>query len=112
VARLARRTAVRTGLRVAPNALALTRSPQDSAGLGIAERAANLAHAMVARSPAVRAGAVVVDDIVTTGATLGEASRALAAAGWPVIGAAVVAATPRRSTGGSFVPLAAHSGPD
>jgi predicted amidophosphoribosyltransferase len=112
VARLARRTAVRTGLRVAPDALALTRSPQDSAGLGIAERAANLAHAMVARSPAVRAGAVVVDDIVTTGATLGEAARALAAAGWPVIGAAVVAATPRRSTGGSFVPLAAHSGPD
>lgn len=112
VVRLARRAAVRTGVRVAPAALGLTRSTRDSAGLGVAERAANLDHAMLARAPVAPASALIVDDIVTTGATLGEASRALTAAGWSVIGAAVVAATPRRSTGGSFVPLAAHSGPD
>ncbi len=112
VLRLARRSAARTGLRVVPAALALTRSPRDSAALGVAERAANLDHAMAARPPVAPASALVVDDIVTTGATLGEAARALADAGWPVIGAAVVAATPRRSAGGSFVPLAVPSAPD
>lgn len=78
------------------------RAVQDSAGLTIDERAANLAGALVAR-PVADPGrpdrpvrpVVVVDDIVTTGATLREAARALASAGWPVLGAAVVAATPR-----------------
>jgi orotate phosphoribosyltransferase len=39
---------------------------------------------------------LIVDDIVTTGATLTEASRALQAAGWQVCGAAVIAATKLR----------------
>lgn len=43
---------------------------------------------------------IVVDDLVTTGSTLTEASRALAAAGLPVHGAAVVAATRRRHPAG------------
>ena len=38
---------------------------------------------------------LLVDDIITTGATLSEASRALQQAGHTVLGAAVVAATPR-----------------
>lgn len=77
--------------------LRLTREVRDSAGLDTQARAANLAAAMSA-APPPRPGtpAVVVDDITTTGATLVEAARALRAAGWTVVGAAVVAATERR----------------
>ncbi|AWZ07763.1 ComF family protein [Streptomyces sp. ICC4] len=84
--------------RVAP-VLRLRRAVADQAGLGAPERRENLAGAMEAGPDAVRvtAGAariVLVDDLVTTGATLAEAARALRAAGaGPVCGAAVVAAT-------------------
>jgi predicted amidophosphoribosyltransferase len=96
VLRLARRVAAATGVRVAPDALHLTRALRDSAGLGVDERAANLAQAMHARPAPPGRRALVVDDIVTTGATLREAVRALSAGGWTVVGGAVVAATPRR----------------
>lgn len=96
MSRLARRAAMATG-RPALRALSLRRAVADSAGLGIADRAANLGGAMAAVAPrAPGRRAVIVDDIVTTGATLHEAARALTAAGWTVSGAAVVAATERR----------------
>lgn len=95
LARLARRAASAAGVRVAYRALEQTRPMLDSAGLGIEARAANLSGALRARPPMGRT-ALLVDDIVTTGATLREAERALVAAGWSVCGAAVVAATPRR----------------
>lgn len=94
--RLARRAAATTGVRVGCDALTLTRSVHDSAGLGVAARASNLRGALRARLAPTGHTAVLVDDIVTTGATLREAHRALTAAGWPVAGAAVVAATLRR----------------
>jgi predicted amidophosphoribosyltransferase len=90
VARLARRC----GPTATP--LRLARSVRDSAGLDSAARAANLAGAMLAERPRRGARAVLVDDIVTTGATLREATRALRAAGWTVTGAVVVAATARQ----------------
>jgi predicted amidophosphoribosyltransferase len=74
---------------------------RDSAGLSVAQRRANLAGSFVVdlRRP-VPPGAqlVLVDDVVTSGATLTEAGGALERAfpGGPVVLAAVVAATPRR----------------
>ena len=103
MARLARTAAkllrTETGLatRALP-ALRHTRTVADQAGLDHADRAVNLAHAMRVRGRAAAAiGAaaapiVLVDDIVTSGATLAEAARTLSATGFPVLGAATVAA--------------------
>ena len=84
--------AVRQGLRVA-------RRTADQSGLGARERARNLAGAFALRSEKCLATSdvVVVDDIVTTGATIGEAVRALTAAGHPPIAAATMAHRPRQT---------------
>jgi predicted amidophosphoribosyltransferase len=76
----------------------------DQSGLSTAERRANLRGALAvgrrAEGRLVGVPVVVVDDVVTTGATLVEATRALSAAGGVVVGAACVAATQRRPRGG------------
>ncbi|HYN75400.1 MAG TPA: phosphoribosyltransferase family protein [Candidatus Limnocylindria bacterium] len=88
---------------VALSLLTLDRRVADQAGLGAAARAANLRGAhqvrerLLARLPPGVA-IVVVDDVVTTGASLVEACRALRAVGLTSVAAAVVAATPRRSS--------------
>lgn len=80
--------------------LVVVRRRRDQVGLGRRERAANLHGSMRATDVLVRRAArpgtavVLVDDIVTTGASLAEAHRALTAAGIRPWGAAVVAATP------------------
>jgi predicted amidophosphoribosyltransferase len=75
---------------------------RDSAGLSAAQRRANLTGTFVAGRRSAGGLLVLVDDVVTTGATLTEAAATLAAMqavgrspGDPPVLAAVVAATPR-----------------
>jgi len=74
--------------------LLLIRSVQDQTDLSAADRRRNVSGSMVAR-PVVRGRDVVlIDDVVTTGATLAEAARAVNAAGGTVLFAATVTSTP------------------
>lgn len=101
LARRARRAGRRSGTATpVVAALRHARPVRDSAGLSAGERRRNLAGAFAAtrRGAAVLSGrsVVVVDDLITTGATIAEAARALRQAGALVVGAAAVAATGRR----------------
>lgn len=74
-----------------------TRRRADQTGLSATDRAANLAGSMQARpGPRGAYDVVIVDDVVTTGATMAEAARALRERGVEVTGCAAVAATRRR----------------
>ena len=92
---LARRAGVR-GARL----LAASRTTGDQRALGREARARNAAGSLRALRSAAGLDVVIVDDVLTTGATLAEARRALEAAGARVVGAAVVAHTPLRSENG------------
>ncbi|GAA4637187.1 hypothetical protein GCM10023196_089970 [Actinoallomurus vinaceus] len=100
LARAAAREAARAGTAVSvARVLAHRRRVADQAGLTAAERAANLAGALTAQHDLRGATVIVVDDVITTGATLAEAARALRAGGARVRAAAVVAATRRYGEG-------------
>jgi len=85
-------------LMVSP-VLRLRRRVADQAGLNHRQRAANLGHAMQVRPrwQAIVRGStcLLTDDVLTTGATLLEASRALREGGADHVAAATVAATQR-----------------
>jgi len=85
----------RAGLPVRP-LLRAARAVSDQRGLDREERRRNVAGSLRAR-PSAGLRVLVMDDVVTTGATLEEAERALRAAGARVVGAATAAATPRRA---------------
>lgn len=75
-------------------ALALARGAKDAVGLAAAQRAANLAGRVLVVEqalPAARTPVVLLDDVVTTGATAAACTAALAGAGVSV--AAVLALT-------------------
>lgn len=98
--------------------LRTTRVAQDQAGLGASARALNLAGTLtcppgrarrcLAQGSEVAPLVFVVDDVITTGATVREAQRALEEAAVEVSGIAVVAAT--RRTLSSQVDRTEHRG--
>jgi len=85
----------RTGRR-ATRLLRHRRRTGDQRGLDRAARRRNVEGSLIARGNLSGRRVVVVDDVVTTGASLAEAARALREAGADVVGAATAAATPRR----------------
>jgi predicted amidophosphoribosyltransferase len=76
--------------------LRVARRVADQSGLTSEQRAVNLQGAFAIRRRVPTDPVVVVDDVITTGATVAETARALRQHGVDVIGAAVVAATARR----------------
>lgn len=67
----------------------------DQRGLDIEERRRNVARSMRARHARGGEEVLLIDDVITTGATLDEGARALNDAGFRVCGAVTLAATPR-----------------
>lgn len=78
--------------------LRLSRRVVDQASLDARQRRANRAGALVARRRLDGRSVLLLDDVVTTGATLGDAIAAVRRAGGSVIGAATIAATPLKRT--------------
>jgi predicted amidophosphoribosyltransferase len=68
------------------NALRFRRRVADQSKLNTGERLANLAGAMLAMPSVMGRDVILVDDIVTTGATIKEAARAVSEAGGQVLG--------------------------
>lgn len=82
---------LRTGIRV-NSSLTHSRSVRDQSGLGFERRWNNLEGAFVVTGNPIGLGRVLlVDDLITTGATLNEATRALNYAGIEVVGAVTAA---------------------
>ncbi|MFT2816869.1 ComF family protein [Leifsonia sp. A12D58] len=73
----------------------------DQVGLTREQRALNKDGSMRSRHHLEGQSFLLVDDILTTGASIREAVRALSAAGGTVIGVAALAETPRRFGGGA-----------
>ncbi|MCU1536443.1 MAG: ComF family protein [Humibacillus sp.] len=87
--------------RVVP-ALHQARRVEDQSGLGIGERRRNLGNALAVKPLSRRlvrdSRVLIVDDVVTTGATLADACRALRRAGALQVVAATMAAAQRHET--------------
>jgi ComF family protein len=93
-AEIAKVVARRARARLAPHLVRRVREQAPQAGLPRRERVANLRGAFVARTPLAGLDVVVVDDVMTTGATAEAMARALKDAGAATVRIWVVARTP------------------
>lgn len=107
VARVAAAALRRAGVPALVRPVAVpARRRVDQVGLAAAARQANLRGSLRARNVPRGEQALLVDDIVTTGATLAELARALRVAGCQPLGAAVIAvAGSAASPAGGPVPI-------
>lgn len=97
--------AARPDAPVLPRLLRWERRVADQGSLDARGRAVNVHLAMSARRPdGPGSGVLLVDDVVTTGATLAEAARACRAAGHTVVAAAALAATRTDGSGAGARP--------
>ncbi len=98
---LARRVAKHLGAPLSPRALTRTRETRQQTTLDRAARARNVEGAFEVRPSALVEGRVIllVDDVMTTGATLDASEKALASAGATRIDRVVLAAAPQRVEG-------------
>ncbi len=86
--------AKRAGVRHA-KVLRSVRATASQKTLGADERSSNVQNSMVSKTALHGRRFVLIDDVVTTGATLTEAARAITSAGGEVVGRAALAFTPR-----------------
>lgn len=96
------RLILRRAGRRPPRVLVHTGGGARQKALGTADRAANRTGAFAAMGRLDGRRFIVVDDILTSGATIREAVRAIRAAGGEVVGGAALAYTPRTYTTRDF----------
>lgn len=80
-----------------PHRVLVQRARRDQRGLDATQRVSNVRGAMRLRRAGDGRGIIVVDDVMTTGATLDEAAATLESDGHRVLAAVVLAVTPRHS---------------
>jgi len=88
---IAERLAERFGVRVRPRWLVRLRATAPQSGLAAAERRTNVSGAFAASPGVAGRHVLVIDDVITTGATAGDCARALRLAGAFRIGVLTVA---------------------
>ncbi len=92
---LARRMGRRTGIPVSPRLLERTRPTPAQQGLSATQRRRNLRGSFAMRSGLDGESVLLVDDVMTTGATARECSRVLMAGGAGRVAVAVLGRAPR-----------------